>query len=171
MEYPALIIPAKIDPQTFRRFALFDTFRRQGRWRLPALFAAILSTCAAVCFAMRHSRGGAALLGGVLLAVGLGLPAAYVASFLLSVRERGKALSGDRIAYTLHFKDEGVRAVTGQQQADYPWEQLYRAYRVRGCIYLYVSAQRAFLLPEGPQSQAAWDMLERHIPEGTVDLR
>ena len=171
MEQKTLIIPAKIDGQTFFRFALFDTFRRQGRWKAPALFAAIFAAAAAVCFALRQRRTGAALLGGVLLAVGLGLPAAYVLSFLLSVRRRGKALDGSKIAYTIHLKEEGVLALTGEQQAEYRWEEIHRAYRAQTCLYLYVSAQKAFLLPECPQSEAVWEILRRRLPAACVDLR
>ena len=70
MERETLIIPARINAGVFRRFALYDTFVRQGRWRSPALFAGILGAAAAVCLLMRQRREGAALLGGVLLVEG-----------------------------------------------------------------------------------------------------
>ncbi len=69
MERETLIIPARINAGVFRRFALYDTFVRQGRWRSPALFAGILGAAAAVCLLMRQRREGADLLGGVLLGV------------------------------------------------------------------------------------------------------
>lgn len=164
MERQTLIIPANIDAQTFQRFALFDTFRLQKRWRAPALFAAILSVSAAVCLAMQQSRRGAALLAVVLLAVGLGLPAAYILSFWLSVRRQSKLLDGARTFYTLHLREEGILALTGQNRAEYRWEQVYRVYRVRGCIYLYVSPRQAYLLPEGERSEAAWVRLREELP-------
>lgn len=166
MERKTLIIPAKIDAEIFRRFALYDTFVRQGRWRSPALFAGILGAAAAVCFLMRQSRDGAALLGGVLLAVGLGLPAFYVLNYLWSVRKQGRRLDSSRIAYTLHLREEGLLVAAGQERMEYPWDQIVLACRDRGCTYLYVGPQRAFLLPDCPQSEAAWALLREHLPEG-----
>ena len=171
MERQTLTIPSRIGAETFRRFALYDTFTRQGRWRAPALFAAILSASAAVCFLMRGRRESAALLGGVLLAVGLGLPVFYVANYLWSVRNQGRCLDGEKIAYTLHFKEEGLLAVAGQERAEFPWERIFLVCRVRGCIYLYVSPQRAFLLPDCCQSEAAWDLLWEKIPEERLQDR
>lgn len=165
MERQTLTIPARIDAETFRRFALYDTFVRQGRWRNPALFAAILSASAAVCFLMRQRREGAALLGGVLLAVGLGLPAFYVLNYLWSVRRQGRRLDASQIAYTLHLREEGLLAVAGQERAEYAWDRLFLACRVQGCIYLYVNAQRAFLLPDCGQSEAAWALVQEKLPE------
>ena len=92
MKSGPLTLEARVTPEVFREFAFFDTFRRQKRWRGPALFALIMGGFAAVCFALRESREQAVLIGTVLLVVGLGLPAAYVLSFYLSVRRREKAL-------------------------------------------------------------------------------
>lgn len=164
MERKTLMIPSRIDAGTFRRFALYDTFVRQGRWRAPALFAAILGGSAAVCLAMRQSREGAALLGGVLLAVGLGLPVFYVANFLWSVRKQGKQLDSSRIAYTLHLKEEGLLVVAGQERAEFPWERVFLACRDRGCVYIYVSPRKAFLLPDCGQSGDAWALLQEKVP-------
>lgn len=164
MERQTLTIPSRIDAETFRRFALYDTFTRQGRWRAPALFAAILGASAAVCFFMRDRQEGAALLGGVLLAVGLGLPAFYIANYLWSVRKQGRRLDSAKIAYTLHLKEAGLLVVAGQERAEFPWEGIHLACRVRGCIYIYVSPQRAFLLPDCGQSEAAWDLLLEKVP-------
>lgn len=167
-----LIIPCKIDGAVFRRFALFDTFSRQGRWRAPAVFAAILLSAAAVCFAMRNRREGAVLLGAVLLAVGVGLPAVYVLNFLLSVQKRGRLLSGSKTVYTLHFRESGLLALAGQERAEFPWERIFHVYRAEDCIYLYVSEQKAFLLPEGERSGEAWALLERRLPpEKRTDRR
>ena len=85
-----LLVPARIDAAAFCRFAIFDAFSVRKRWRSPALFAALMSAFAAVCLAMHGSREGAGLLGGVLLAVGLGLPLVYVVSYVCSVRRQAK---------------------------------------------------------------------------------
>ena len=70
MKSGPLTLEARVTPEVFREFAFFDTFRRQKRWRGPALFALIMGGFAAVCFALRESREQAVLIGTVLLVVG-----------------------------------------------------------------------------------------------------
>ena len=75
MQREIITIHVKMDRQTFRRFALFDTFRLKKRWCKPALFCAILLVFAAVAFAA--GREQSALIGSVLLLVGLGCAPIY----------------------------------------------------------------------------------------------
>lgn len=174
MEKQTITVPARIDAGTFRRFALFDTFVRQKRWRSPALFAAILLAASGVCLAFGTGRRGAGLLSAVLALVALGLPAAYVGSFLLSVRKQGKrlGLDGARVIYTLRLSGDGVLTTSGREQSELPWERVFCAYRAAGCVYLYAAPQRAFLLPEDGQGDAVWALMTRHLPpEKCVDRR
>ena len=49
------------------------------------------------------------------------------------------------------MRDEGIRIVNDQKSEDpqeTSWDSIYKAFRRKGCIYLYVTAARAFLLPE-----------------------
>ena len=71
----SLTMTANIDGNTFIRFALFDTFRLKKRWKSPVTFAAIMTGFAVICFAVRKTHDQAPLLGTVLLAAGLVLPA------------------------------------------------------------------------------------------------
>jgi hypothetical protein len=171
-------IPVRIDAATFRQFALFDTFVRGKRWRGPALFAALLSASACICFAM-HARRGAVLLGCVLLLVGLGLPAAWLASYLLSLRAQARRmhLATPQHAYTLLVRDSGVEisSVQGKGKTTLAWGQVYAAYRRKACTYLYADAAHAYLLPhsqiEGGEA-GLWAMLAAHLPaEKCFDMR
>lgn len=161
-----MTVQAVLDGETFRRFAMFDVFYRQKRWRSPALFALILGASAAVCFAL-HERRGAVLLGTVLLAVALGLPAAYFLNYFFSVRAQGKKLDGGggKAAYTLFLDGEGVRVTQGENAVEFSWEALLCAYRVKGCVYLYAAERKAFLLPERCGGDRAWEMLRKHMAE------
>ena len=46
------------------------------------------------------------------------------------------------------------------------WSSIQKAFRKKGCIYLYVTAAKAFLLPDG-QADApdkdVWDFLVQHL--------
>lgn len=170
---------SRIDEKTFRRFAYFDTFSLKKRYRKPLLFAAIMLAFALCCLVLLGGRPQARLIGGVLLAVGVLLPAAYFLSFALSVRAQVKAmkLSAAREAYRLTMTGEGVEIASadGKERVQREWKQVYGAYRVKGCIYLYAHPTRAFLLPDGQASAAPDDVFaflaKRIGPNRTQDCR
>ena len=163
-------IEVRLSEKVFLRFSRFDVLRRRKLWRSPALFAAILSASAAACFLMRHVRG-AAVLGAALLAAGLGIPAAYFLSFHLSLRRQvqKEGLAQPKHVYTLDLRDAGGIAVdNGREHAVYPWEQVFHAYRDADAAYLYITPQRAFLIPYDCVRGGAdglWKLLERRLPE------
>jgi len=171
MKEESIIVPARITRQVFQRFALFDTFSLQKRWKLPLIFALIMSALAVLCLAFREQKEGAALLGTVLLLVGLGLPLAYFLSYWLSLRQQLARMEPDRIAYTLRLEPGGIQVTSGTQKASYSWESVHMASRVSGCVYLYVEERRAYLLPDGPSSRRIWELIRDRLPaEKTRDF-
>lgn len=171
METPpsTFTVPVQIDAQLFHDFAFFDTFRRQRRWVSPLIFMAILCAFACVCFVMIGRAPQAGLLGGVLLTVGLGLPAAYFLSFALSVKAQIKKLDliDPRPIYTITLAESGVTVETrAGEQATHHWATLYGAYRTDSCLYLYPVPQRAYLLPDAQIDggiKALWALLEKNM--------
>lgn len=162
-------IQIRLSQRDFIRFSLFDAFFHKKGWLRPVLFAAILGACAAVCFALRGRRG-AVLLGGVLLAVALGLPAAWFLSFFLSVRAqaRGQGLGGGKYVYTLELGERELCVDNGRERAAYPWDRIFRAYRRPDAVYLYVAPQRAFLIPCGcaeSGGEKLWRLIENRVPK------
>jgi len=164
MKENVILVPARITPQVFRQFALFDTFYLQKRWKLPLIFALIMSALAGLCLAFREQKEGAVLLGVVLLLVGLGLPLVYFLNYWLSLRQQLARMVPDRIAYTLRLEPGGIQVTAGSQKASYSWEAVYMAYRASGCVYLYVEERRAYLLPDGPSSQRVWELMQNRLP-------
>ena len=81
----------RMDARTFRRFGFFDIFLLRRRWVSPAVFSGIFVAFAVICFCLRD-KAQSALLGGVLLAVGLLLPACYFLSFYLQMNDQIKRL-------------------------------------------------------------------------------
>lgn len=170
MKQQAIYVPVQIDAGTFHRFAMFDTYVRQKRWRTPALFAAILSVFAVICFT-QYSRRGAVLLGVVLLAVGLGLPAGWHLSYELSLRTQIKRmnLKKPQRAYTLAFRPDGIEVSRdlGKTSTPLPWNQIAAVYRCRGCTYLYFDPSHAYLLPhsqvEGGEA-GLWALMQSCLP-------
>lgn len=162
-------IKVELSKRVFWRFGVFDTWIRRRQWRSPALFACILCLCGAICFT-RRQVSGAGFLGTVLITVGLGIPAVYVLSFFLSLRLQMAIQKLDRpqYAYTVKLLEgpEGITVENGREKASYRWDQVHHAYRGALAVYIYITPQRAFLLPyaclaEGPE--VLWGLLERQL--------
>lgn len=169
MKRTEYVVPVRLDAATFRRFCVFDTLRLRRRWVRPAVFALILSGFAAV--ALLSGRDQAGLIAAVLLAVGLGLPLVYIGSFLAQVNRQAALFGLDkpRTVYTVTLNADGV-GVTSQLRKEppvqVPWPQVQAAFRRRDCIYLYVNAARAFLLPAGQggvSQDELWAYLQKHM--------
>ena len=162
-------IPVRLDAKTFRRFSYFDTLKLRKRWVRPVVFALILIAFAAVALISRKPQSG--MIAAVLLAVGLGLPLVYFGSFFSTVNMQVARFGLDKShrVYTVVLNADGVH-VTNNQKAEapvqVPWKEVQAAFRAKGCIYLYVNAARAFLLPDGQGSAPAeeiWGYLVKHM--------
>ena len=176
MNIESITIPVRLDAVTFRRFAIFDTMKRQKRWKSPAIFATILMVSAIVCFAMNSRADQAVLIGSVLTIIALGLPGVWFGMFFRSLDAQAKTmkLHTSRLTYTVKLNEgdhgsHGVQVTSpaGENNtAQFSWKDLYAAYRDTGCIYLYVSDCQAFLLPDEQADVAAdelWDYLKAHM--------
>lgn len=174
VEQKTLLIRSRITPEVFREFALFDTMYRQKRYRRPVLFAAILAAFACICFTQHSRNDQAILLGAVLLAVGLGLPAAYILFFLYSVHKKSKQLNLKNApeAYTVKLSPERVVVTAGEQRAEYAWKDILYVYRIRHSTCLYVGANRAYLLPVSSRREEdkRWALISERT-EKRKDLR
>ena len=169
----SVTLACRIDRRTFSRFARYDTLVRKKGWRNPALFALIMTAFAAVCFFARKTHAQALLLGGVLLGVGLILPLVWFGMFFASVRRQAKrsGLSPDTVQYTVTLSDEKIHVTKGKEAADFKWEDTHMARRVEGCIYLFVSPTRAFLLPDCEETERAWSIITEKLDPGKVFMK
>ena len=164
-----IVIPVKLDEKTFRRFARFDMFFLRKRWIRPAVFSLILIGFAVVALLTRKAQSG--MISAILLAVGLGLPIVYFGSFpsdvnLQAVHQR---LKPARNVYTVILRESGIRVENNQKKEDpleMDWPVIRQAFRRKGCIYLYITVARAFLLPDGQANvsdQEVWQYLLSHL--------
>lgn len=153
-----LLIPVRITPPVFREFAVYDAMTRQKRWRGALLFGLVLVALSALCYTQTSGWGVAWAAGTALLALGLGLPAAYFANFFLTVKAQGEKLGGENapIAYTVRLREEGVQAEKGKEKVVMDWGQLYGAVRLRHSVCLYATERQAYLLP-GEAGERAGD--------------
>lgn len=137
-----MTLHVELDGRTFCRFALFDAFKREGRWRRPVLFACIMLAFSCVCLV-----GGSVLLASVFSIIGLGLPAVWVGTFLFQVNAQARRLDSAHAAYDVALDENGVSGPG--LEAPLPWDQVHAAYCEGNCVYLYVNPLRAILIPSG----------------------
>ena len=164
-----IVIPVRLDERTFKRFALFDMFSLRRKWVRPAVFSAILIAFAFAALLLRKEQSG--LIAAVLLTVGLGLPLVYFGSFLSQVNMQAARakLKPARRVYTVTLREAGIRVENDQKKEEpleMDWASVQQAYRKKGCIYLYVTAAKAFLLPDGQADVPAaevWQYLAGHL--------
>ncbi len=164
-----ITIPVMLDKKTFRHFAWFNTFVRQKRWVSPLIFSGILVVFAVIALATRQDQAG--LLAAVLLTVGLGLPVVYFLTFLSQVNLQADRFKLDppRKVYTVTLTREGIRVenhLQVQEPLTMAWTDTWKAFRRKDCTYLFVSRERAFLLPAGQASvpdEAMWAFLLQHM--------
>ncbi len=140
-------VEVRLEREAFREFAVFDGLLRRRRWLRPAAFALFFCALAVTAF-LRTGVEGARLLGGVLLAVGLGLPAVYLGFFFRSVAVRAAAIDPRETVYTLALGEDALGVRKGAQSAAYAWDGLHAAYRLRRCVCLYTDPAHAFLAPD-----------------------
>lgn len=169
MSHTKITIPVRLDAKTFKRFGRFDMFVLRKRWVRPVVFALILIAFAAVALLSGKEQSG--LIAAVLLVVGLGLPLVYFGTFLSQVNLQAEQLRLDtpRPVYTVTLDFDGVRAVNNMKKEDaqsVKWADVQAAFRRKGCIYLYVSSVKAFLLPSGQadvSDEELWAYLKERL--------
>ncbi|NCC64813.1 MAG: YcxB family protein [Spirochaetia bacterium] len=145
-----MTIAVKLSEIHYKNFLIFNILKRLKLYKSPVIFASILTTSAIISFIM-HRVQGAVFLGSVLLLVGLGVPIVYFTSFFSSLRKQVKQqnLNPPRLVYTLQLeKDSETFDITNEKEkATYRWEDVFHAYYEKDAIYLFITQERAFLLP------------------------
>ena len=164
-----IVIPVRLDEKTFRRFARFDMFTLRKKWVRPAVFSVILLAFAAVALLARKEQSG--MIAAVLLIVGLGLPLVYIGTFLSQVNMQAlrARLKPAQLVYTVTLAKAGITVENNRKTEgllELEWSAVRQAFRCKGCIYLYVTAAKAFLLPDGQAGipdREVWDYLKYHL--------
>ena len=164
-----IVIPVRLDEGTYRAFCRFDTMVLRRRWFRPVLAGMLMLTLAMA--GLLSDQPGLDSAAGVLAGLGLATPAMFFGLYSLQVRgqvaERG--LKDAPRVYTVTLREDDVM-IENDQKREPPvtllWSALAAAYRVRGCIYLYVNRDHAFLLPSGQanaSTEETWALLVTHL--------
>lgn len=164
-----IVISVRLDEKTFRRFALFDMFSLRKKWIRPLVFSLILIAFSFAAILIGKEQSG--LIAAVLLVIGIGLPLVYIGSFMSQVNMQAARakLKPARRVYTVTLHEDGIRVENNQKKEELlekDWSSIQKAFRRKGCIYLYVTAAKAFLLPDGQANVPdpdVWQYLADHL--------
>ena len=171
-----ITVSVTLDARTFRRFAFFDTFVIKKRGRKPVLFSLIQLVFAVAALWLRKEQSG--MIAAVLLVIGLGLPILYIGTFMsqLNLQAERFKLGKGRKVYTVTLENSGVTVHNLQQEEEtlrLSWDDVWRVYRRKSCVYLYASPAKAFLLPSGQADapdQAILEALKEKLPSSKLFL-
>ena len=169
MKFREIAIPVRLDEATFRRYCHFDTMLLHRRWFKPVLIGMIAVTLGMA--ALLSGKPDLETLAGILVGVGIAIPLMFFGLYFLQVKAQvaERKLKDRPGVYTIHLREDGVSIVNDQHAEDpidLPWPSLAAAYRVPGCIYLYVNSEHAFLLPDGQANvsqDAVWECLNNNL--------
>jgi hypothetical protein len=162
-----ITIPVVLNERTFKRFARFDMLRLRKKWVRPAVFFIIMIGFGVVALFAKKEQSG--LIAAVLFTVGIGLPLVYFGFFFSQVNMQAlnNRLEKGRKVYTVRLtpKELNVNAIGKNKKEEtlqLPWKKVPKAFRVKGCIYIYASPAKAFLLPDG-QADASKDEVWQYL--------
>jgi len=166
-----------VDEKIFRKFYLFECFYRKRGYLSPLIFACIISAFATVCFLLEDGT----FLGVILLTVGLALPSYrfYRIFNALKIQIRILDLKNPKEVYILSLSEtpNGIEVTNhgeGEEPINYEWNNVYKVYRVNGCIYLYVLQEKAYILPMNQTDKspdALWQIFTKMLPPEKLCVR
>ena len=171
IRYTDIAVHVKLDEKAFKRFAYFDAFAVRKKWIRPAVCSLILILSALAALFFRKEQYGT--VAAVLLAAGVGLFLAWAGVFLVRVNTQASRanLKPARDVYNVTLLDEGVRVQGSEEQAEpqeTSWGSVQKAFRKKGCIYLYITDSQVCLLPskqaDAPDHEV-WAFIREHLGE------
>ena len=164
-------VHVRLDADTYRRYCNFDAFRRRRKWFTP-LMASMCLIAVSMFLLLRQDRAYTTA-AGVLMGLGIAVPMVFFGLYFIQQQAQivGQGLKGGQPIYSIRLAEEGIRVTNDRRSepsVDMDWSGLYAAFRRRGCVYLYVSPERALILPDGQASvsdAALWSFILRHMGE------
>ncbi len=150
MENRSITTAVNLNNEIFKRFAWFDAFFRQGRFKLLLGFAVIMSAFGVIALLFAPGDTDSSALVFILFGVGLLLPTAHVLQFSSSLNKQCKlyGLKNGKYVYTITLADDEISISDGKgENAKHKLEMLHKIYVDEDASYIYVIKQKAFLLP------------------------
>jgi len=166
MDEKQVSINVVVDAKIFYQFSVFDALFRTNSLINMTVFAAVMGLFSLLCFFVFEDAAG---LGVLLIIIGISFPAAYTIKTLRRIKMQISFLDleNPKTVYSLYFA-ENIKVTNhggGEEPLYYEWNSIFAVYRKKGCIYLYVQPEKAYLLPDGqatPGTEALWEIIVKN---------
>lgn len=173
MAQKPVFIPVTLSARAFKKFAVFNTMRRQRHWILPIGMTVICFVFSIASFTFQETLPWGSTLGSILSAVTVLIPFGYFRSFYSSIDkqvERMK-LESPRHVYSIEMSEnaEGIRLYyPGEKEPSdrFSWKSIDGAWRNDHAIYIYVTPERALLVPDiikNVDQDKLWEFLQKQL--------
>ena len=185
-EYPLaqkpILISVTLSARTFKKFAVFNAMRRQRRWILPVGMAVICFGFSIASFTFQETLPWGNTLGSILSALTVLIPFGYFRSFYSSVDKQAERmkLTEPRHVYSIELAEtpESIRFYyPGDKEPSdrFSWRSIEGAWRTEHAIYIYVTPERALLIPDiikNADHDKLWEFLQKQLgPDKMHDCR
>ena len=166
-------IPVILSEKQFKNFIIFDSMKKQRRWKTTASISVLLFTLATLCFASLESFPKIEMFGNILIVFCVFLPTNYFRSFYNSVKEQTAKmkLAEPRQVYTINLSTSSNGILyfypnkTGAA-GQYTWKGVDIAWKTRDAIYLYVTKEQALIIPKttkSPDYDTIWQFIKGNL--------
>lgn len=162
-----LTVHSYITEKMYHSYMKFHEYKRDKSWiHLPILSFAM------VVFGICNFMANSPLIGWIFITLAIYIMISRFLRFYTSVNRVCEQYSLSEIPhlfYTVILNGSQIRVTNDKEHASYTWDQVYHAYRVNDMIYLYFTAQTAFLLPtdnmDGGDSTELWQLICESLPK------
>lgn len=164
----------------FKNFAIFDMAYKNKRWKLPVTAAVLFFVAASFMFAIQEKKENAFLVGTIFVIVAVGLGAGYFRNFFRSIPKEAEKMKIDppRHVYSVNLIKDSNHILfylpeTKEPSERFAWKSIDGVYRTSKAIYIYVTPQRALLIPGTTQNLSlddTWTFLQKKLPDERIHL-
>ena len=157
-----------VDARTFRDFSFFNSFLFHSRWISLALFPLVMTG-----LGILNLLTGSAFLFRLFLVLALLIPVLYLIYYGISLRNqiRVNNLTEKRQVYTTCFTNGKIAVTNENENQPMEWEHIHCLFRYKEYFYLYITKNRAFILPaedldDQKSADAFWEYSKLMAPKG-----
>lgn len=164
----------------FKNFAIFDMAYKHKRWKFPVIAAAIFFIAASFMFAIQDTVENAFLVGTIFVIVALGIGAGYFRNFFRSIPKEAEKMQihPPRHVYSINLVKDSQNILfylpkDKKPSEQFSWKSINSAYRTSKAIYIYVTPERALLIPGTTKDldlDEVWSFLGKKLPDEKLHL-
>jgi len=166
-------IPVILSEKQFKNFIIFDSMKKQRRWKTTMSITVMLFTLATLCYASLEAFPKIEMLGNILIVFCVFIPTNYFRSFYNSVKKETEKmrLAEPRQVYTIQLStsSNGIRYFYPNKTnaaGQYTWNGVDIAWKTRDAIYLYVTKEQALIIPKttkSPDYETVWQFIKGNL--------